>query len=78
MLALPVNQICLFASMHDAPPEARNIENIKVNSFPGSSVLFSSVFRYVFWLWLDNLCHGKQQNGKCLQIFEKCESSPMY
>ena len=23
-------------------------------------------------MWLDNRCHGEQQNGKCLQIFEKC------
>ena len=39
MLALPVNQMCLFASMDNAPPETRNIQNIKVNSFPGISIL---------------------------------------
>ena len=43
MLALPVNKMCLFASMDNAPPETRDIKNIKVNSFPGSSILFSSV-----------------------------------
>ena len=43
MLALPLNQMCLFASMDNAPPETRDIKNIKVNSFPGSSILFSSV-----------------------------------
>ena len=43
MLALPVNQMCLVASMDNASPETRDIKNIKVNSFPGSSILFSSV-----------------------------------
>ena len=43
MLALPVNQMCLFESMDNAPPETRDVKNIKVNSFPGSSILFSSV-----------------------------------
>ena len=43
MLALPVNQMYLFELMDNAPPETRDIKNIKVNSFPGSSILFSSV-----------------------------------
>ena len=43
MLALPVNKMCLFASMDNAPPETRDIKNIKVNRFPGRSILFSSV-----------------------------------
>ena len=43
MLAVPVNQICLFASMDNAPSETRDIKNIKVNSFPGSSILFFRV-----------------------------------
>ena len=42
MLALPVNQTCLFASV-DNPLGTRDIKNIKVNSFPGSSIFFSSV-----------------------------------
>ena len=43
MLALPVNQMCLFASMDNASPETRDIKNIKVNSFSGSSIPFSSM-----------------------------------
>ena len=45
MLALSINQICLFASMDNAPPKIRDTKNIKVNSFPGSSILFSSVIQ---------------------------------
>ena len=40
-----VSQMCLLASMDNAPPETRNIKNIKENSFPGSSILFSSVIQ---------------------------------
>ena len=43
MPALPVNQMCLFASMDNVPPETRDIKNIKMNSFPGRSIFFSSV-----------------------------------
>ena len=43
MAALPVNQMCLFASMDNASPETRDIINVKVNSFPGRLILFSSV-----------------------------------
>ena len=43
MLALPINQMYLFASMDNAPPETCDVKNIKVNSFAGSLVLFSSV-----------------------------------
>ena len=42
MPALPLNQINLFASMDNAPPETRDIMNIKVKSFPGKAILFSS------------------------------------
>ena len=41
MSALPINQMCFFALLE--PPEIRNIKKVKVNSFPGKSVLFSSV-----------------------------------
>ena len=34
MLALLVNQMCLFTSMDIAPPETRDVKNIKVSSFP--------------------------------------------
>ena len=30
--------------------------------------LFSCDLDMWFRMWLDNLCHGEQQNGKCLQI----------
>ena len=63
MLALPVNQMCLFASMDNAPPETRNIKNIKVNSFPGISILFSSVIQ---------IC-----DSECDQITSTTESSRM-
>ena len=41
MPALPVNQMCLFASMDNAPSETRDIK--KLSSFPGRSNLFSSM-----------------------------------
>ena len=63
MLALPVNQMCLFASMDNAPPETRDIKNIKVNSFPGSSILFSSVIQ---------IC-----DSECDQITSATKSSKM-
>ena len=43
MLVLPINQLCLFASIDNAPPETRDIKNIKVNGFSESSSLFSNV-----------------------------------
>ena len=60
--------MCLFASMDKAPPETLDIKNIKVNSFSGKSILFSSV--KIIQNVIDNLCHGQQQNGKCLQILK--------
>ena len=42
MPAVPLNQIYLFASMDNAPPETRDIINIKFKSFPGRAILFSS------------------------------------
>ena len=63
MLALSVNQMCLFASMDNAPSETCNIKNIKVNSFSGSSVLVSSVIQ---------IC-----DSECEQINPATESSRM-
>ena len=63
MLALPVNQTCLFASVDNAPPGTRDIKNIKVNSFPGSSIFFSSVIQ---------IC-----DSECDQITSATESSRM-
>ena len=63
MLALPVNQMCLFASMDNAPPETRDIKSIKVNRFPGSSILFSSVIQ---------IC-----DSECDQITSVTQSSRM-
>ena len=42
MPVLLLNQMCFFASMDNAPPDTHDIINIKVKSFPGRSILFSS------------------------------------
>ena len=63
MLALSIDQICLFASMDNAPPKICDMKNIKVSSFPGSSIVFSSVIQ---------LC-----DSECDQINSATESSRM-
>ena len=59
----PINQMCLFASMDNAPPETCNIKSIKLNSFLGCSIPFSSVIQ---------IC-----DSECDQITSATKSSKM-
>ena len=43
MPAFPINQIWLVASVDNGPQDIRYIKSIKVNSFSGTSILFSSM-----------------------------------